>query len=55
MSNLILNVLSTENGTEDWTENIIIGNKIENGMKNKIDDEIGNRIHTQEIEYINSK
>ena len=42
MSNLILNVISTENGPEDWTENIIIGNKIERGIKNKIEDKIGN-------------
>ena len=38
-----MNVISTENGPEDWTENIIIGNKIESGTKNKIEDKIGNR------------
>ena len=42
MSNQILNVISTENGPEDWTENIITGHKIESGIKNKIEDKIGN-------------
>ena len=44
MSNQILNVISTENGPEDWTENIIIGNKIESGKQNTSEDKIGNRI-----------
>ena len=49
MPSQISKVISTENGTEDRTEDVMIGNIIESGIKNRIEDKKGSRIRRKQI------